>query len=150
MQDEDKYFMKAALAEAKIAFLKNEVPVGSVLVYKNKIIARAHNLVESFKDPTLHAEMLCIKKAIKILKNWRLLHTVLYSTLEPCVMCAGAIILSRIKKIVWAANDIRTGAGGSLVDLFEKHPIHKVKIKNKILEKKASDLMKDFFRKKRY
>lgn len=146
----DLYFMNEALKEAKKAFSKEEVPVGSVLVLNNKILARGHNQVEMLKDPTAHAEMICITSAANSLGDWRLLDSVLYTTLEPCVMCAGAIISARIKKVVWAAPDIRVGANGSWIDLFAKnHPIHNVEVEKKVLEEEAAYLMKLFFQKQR-
>ena len=142
--------MKEALLEAKKAASLGEVPVGSVLVYKGEIIARAHNLVESIKDASAHAEMLCMKEASKKMGNWRLIGAVLYSTLEPCAMCAGAMLLSRIDTLVWGAPDIRHGAHGSWVDLLDgSHPIHKIEVRTKILEEEAAGLMKEFFQKRR-
>ena len=146
----DLYFMEEALKEAKKAFSKDEVPIGAVLVLENKIIARGYNQVEMLKDPTAHAEMICITSGANYLNNWRLLNTMLYVTLEPCCMCAGAIISARIKKVIWAAPDIRVGANGSFVDLFEmKHPIHNVEIEKGLLEEGSKHLMKRFFEKKR-
>ena len=146
----DLYFMNEAFKEAKKAFALEEVPVGAVLVFQNKIIARGHNQVEMLKDPTAHAEMICITSAANFFNSWRLVDTVLYTTLEPCCMCAGAIISSRIKKVVWGAPDIRVGANGSWIDLFsKKHPIHNVEIEKGFLEEEIKLLMKDFFQKKR-
>jgi tRNA(adenine34) deaminase len=150
MENLDKYFMTEALKEAKRAFSKEEVPVGAILVLKNKIIARGHNQVELLKDSTAHAEMICLTAGANFLNNWRLLETTLYTTLEPCIMCAGAIISARVKKIVWAAPDIRVGANGSFIDVFaKKHPIHEVEIQNGVLREEASELMSSFFQKKR-
>lgn len=146
----DLYFMTEALKEAKKAFSKGEVPVGAVLVLNNKIIARGYNQVEMLKDPTAHAEMICITSGANYLNDWRLVDTILYVTLEPCAMCAGAIFSSRIKKVVWAAPDIRVGANGSWINLFDKdHPIHTVEIEKGFLEEEASALMKAFFQKRR-
>ena len=144
------YFMNEAFKEAQKAYAKDEVPVGAVLVFNNKIIARGHNQVEMLKDPTAHAEMICITSAANFLNSWRLIDTILYATLEPCCMCAGAILASRIKKLVWGAPDIRVGANGSWVDLFDKkHPIHNVEIEKGILEEEIKLLMKEFFQKQR-
>jgi tRNA(Arg) A34 adenosine deaminase TadA len=99
-----------------------EVPIGAVLVFQNQIISSAYNQVESLKDATAHAEMLCLKQAAEKLDNWRLLDCTLYCTLEPCLMCAGAMILSRVKTLVWGAPDLRHGAGGSLYERLRYRP----------------------------
>lgn len=146
----DEFFMRAALEEASQAFAKDEVPIGAVLVYNGEIIARAHNQVESLQDATAHAEILCLRQASKKLNNWRLLESTLYTTLEPCSMCAGALILSRVKNLVWGAPDIRQGAGGSWVDLLNiPHPIHNLSIKQGVLADESARLMKEFFQNKR-
>ena len=148
MRDED--FMHEALLEAEKAFNKGEVAVGAVLTYKGEIIARAHNLVESSFDPTAHAEILCIREGAKVLNNWRLLETTLYCTLEPCPMCAGAMIHSRIGSLVWGAPDLRCGAHGSWVDLFgQAHPIHQVTVKSGVLASDCADLIRNFFKVRR-
>lgn len=148
--EDDSSYMKLALEQAQIARKKNEVPVGCVLVCDGMIVARSHNLVESTKDATAHAEMLCIKKGSEVLGSWRLLGATLYTTLEPCTMCFGAIMLSRIKRVVFAAKDIRHGACGSWVDLpKEKHPTHTLEINSGLYEDEASLLMKEFFQKRR-
>jgi tRNA(adenine34) deaminase len=147
----DVYFMKEAIKEAKKAFDENEVPVGAVVVYDNRIIARAHNQTELLNDATAHAEMLCISAANSYFNNFRLDDTTIYTTLEPCAMCASAMFLARIKRLVWSAKDLRLGANGSFIDLFSlKHPIHSIEVKSNVLEADASELMKDFFRKIRY
>ena len=127
MEDKEK-FMKEALKEAKKAYEKLEVPVGAVIVKNGKIIARAHNLKETKKDTTKHAEILAIEKASKKLNAWRLLDCEMYITLEPCSMCAGAIINSRIKKIYIGALDEKTGAAGSVLNLFDYKFNHKVDV----------------------
>ncbi len=142
----DEFFMLHALEEAKKAYKTKEVPVGAVLVFQNKIISRGHNQVELLKNATAHAEMLCIEQGFAVLNNWRLLDCTLYSTLEPCSMCAGALILSRIKRVVWGASDFRHGAGGSWSDILNKHhPIHSIETSQGILKEEISHLMKDFF-----
>jgi len=146
----DVHFMKEALKEAKKAFERDEVPVGAVLVQNNKIIARGYNQVELLQDATAHAEMLCVTSGASHLGNWRLEKTTLYCTLEPCCMCAGAILYSRIDRLVWAAPDIRVGANGSWIDIFSKeHPIHTLEIVSRVLEAEAADLMRRFFQEKR-
>lgn len=148
--EKDNFFMLEALKEAKKAFDADEVPVGAVIVYENKIIARGHNQVETLKDSTAHAEILCLTSASAFLNDWRLNNTTLYCTLEPCIMCAGAIISARVERLVWGTKDIRMGANGSFINVFEKtHPIHNLKIVSGVLEDLASDLMKKFFKEKR-
>lgn len=150
MEMTDFNFMQEALKEAKKAFEKGEVPVGAVLVSQNQVIASAHNQVESLIDATAHAEMLCLKKGYALLKNWRLSGCTLYTTLEPCPMCAGALISSRIDRVVWGAPDIRQGAGGSLIQLLGvPHPIHTIQIKSGLLADESAALMKQFFQERR-
>ncbi len=148
MQDEQ--FMREALKEARKAYEKEEVPVGAVLVHKNRIIARGHNQVELLQDATAHAEMICLSAGAGELGNWRLADTTLYCTLEPCPMCAGALIASRVQRLVWGAPDLRVGAHGSWVNLFEKeHPIHNLEITPRVLEAESAELMRSFFAKQR-
>ena len=143
---EEKY-MKEALKEAKKAYEKLEVPVGAVIVKDNKIIARAHNLKETKKDTTNHAEILAIQKASKKLEAWRLNDCEMYVTLEPCSMCAGAIINSRIKKIYIGALDNKTGAAGSVLNLFDDYTFnHKVEVEKGIMVEQCETILKDFFK----
>lgn len=147
---EDEKWMLEALKEAWKAFNANEVPIGAVLVKNNQVIARGYNQVEAFNDATAHAEMLCIRSGETVCGNWRLADTTLYTTLEPCSMCAGAILLTRIPVLVWGAPDIRHGANGSWVDLFAKqHPMHTLEIRKGVLANYASTLLQDFFKKQR-
>lgn len=140
-------FMKEALREAKKAYDKLEVPVGVVIVKDGKIIARAHNLKETKFDTTNHAEIIAIQKASKKLKSWRLLDCEMYVTLEPCSMCAGAIINSRIKKVYIGANDEKTGAVGSVLNLFEDYKFnHNVEFEKGILKEDCENILKDFFK----
>ena len=142
--------MKEAIKQAKMAFKLNEVPVGAVIVHQNKIIAKAHNQVELLGDPTAHAEMLVLTEACNFLHNKWLLDCVIYVTIEPCSMCAGALILSRIKKIVYGADDPKTGACGTVINLVDnKNLNHRLKIKKGVLEKNCSLLLKEFFSLKR-
>lgn len=143
----EETFMKEALKEAKKAYKKLEVPVGAVIVKDGKIIARAHNLKETKKDTTKHAEILAIQKASKKIGQWRLLECEMYVTLEPCSMCAGAIINSRIKKIYLGANDEKTGAVGSVFNLFEDYTFnHKVEVEKGILKQECENILKKFFK----
>ena len=140
-------FMKEALKEAKKAYDKLEVPVGAVIVKDGEIIARAHNLKETRFDTTNHAEIIAIQKASKKLKSWRLIDCEMYVTLEPCTMCAGAIINSRIKKVYIGANDEKTGAVGSVLNLFEDYKFnHNVEFEKGILKEDCENILKDFFK----
>ena len=139
-------FMLEALKEAKKAYDKLEIPVGAVIVKDGKIIARAHNLKETKKDTTNHAEILAIKKASKKLDSWRLLDCEMYITLEPCAMCAGAIIQSRIKKIYIGTLDEKTGAAGSVLNVFEYPFNHQVEVEKGILKENCENILKDFFK----
>lgn len=142
--------MLEALKEAWKAFLRDEVPVGAVLVRDQEIIARGYNQVELLQDATAHAEILCITSAEAAIENWRLKGCVLYTTLEPCCMCAGAMFLSRVSTLVWGAPDLRHGANGSWVDLFTlSHPTHSVEVRQGVLSHECALLMKQFFQLKR-
>lgn len=145
----DEFYMSEALKEAEKAFEADEVPVGTVIVHKDRIIARAHNQIRLLKDPTAHAEMIAITQAAASLGNERLLDTAMYVTIEPCVMCAGAMILARVKRLVYGASDPKTGAFGSVIDLNKKGLNHKVVVTKGVLRDKCGLLLKEFFRKKR-
>ena len=146
----DNKFMAEALKEAEKSANFDEVPVGAVIVKDDKIIARGHNLRESKNDPTAHAEIVAIRKACKKLKSWRLEGCTIYVTIEPCSMCAGTLLWTRIKRIVYGAKDIKGGALGSSYNLFEvKNINHHPEIEGGILEEKCSTLMTSFFRNKR-
>jgi len=150
VQNEKERYMLEALKEAWKAFQADEVPVGAVLVNEGKIIARGHNQVEMLKDATAHAEILCLTAGEIAMDNWRLNGTSLYCTIEPCSMCAGAMLLTRVSELIWGAPDLRHGANGSWVDLFEKpHPTHAISITKGILQDHCSLLLQDFFQKKR-
>ena len=143
----EEKFMKEALKEAKKAYDKLEVPVGCVIVKDGKIIARGYNLKETKQDTTKHAEMIAIQKASKKLNSWRLLDCEMYVTLEPCSMCAGAIIQSRIKKIYIGTLDEKTGAAGSVLNLFEDYTFnHKVEVETGILKTDCENILKAFFK----
>lgn len=142
--------MQLAFEEAKKAYARGEVPVGAVLVKGGEILARAHNLVETKRDPSAHAEVLCLSQAAAKLNNWRLLDTTLYCTLEPCAMCAGAMLLGRIDTLVWGARDIRHGAHGSWVNILDQpHPIHRITVRTGVLADACGKLMKEFFQERR-
>ena len=142
-----EFYMKQALKEAEKAYKKLEVPVGAIIVKEGKIIARAHNQKETKTDTTKHAEILAIQKASKKLKSWRLIDCEMYVTLEPCTMCAGAIINSRIKKVNIGAMDEKTGAAGSVLNLFEDYTFnHKVDTEKGILKQDCENILKQFFK----
>jgi tRNA(adenine34) deaminase len=146
----DEFFMREALKEARKAFEEDEVPVGAVVIHEGKIIARGHNQIERLKDPTAHAEMLVLTSATNYLGIKWLNGSTLYVTMEPCSMCAGALVLSRIRSLFYGADDPKTGACGSVVNIvYNKKLNHRIKIKKGILKKECSSLLKDFFKKKR-
>jgi len=146
----DKIYMTEALKEAQKAFDSDEVPVGCVIVYKGKIIARGHNQIKLLKDPTAHAEMIAITSAATYLKNERLLDCAMYVTIEPCAMCAGAMILGRIGRLAYGAPDPKTGACGSVLNIANRKDLnHRIKVDKGILEQESSLLLREFFAKKR-
>lgn len=146
MEEKEK-FMKEALKEAKKAYKKLEIPVGAVIVKNGKIIARGHNLKETETDTTKHAEIIAIQKASKKLKSWRLLDCDMYVTLEPCSMCAGALINSRIRKVYIGANDEKTGAVGSVLNLLNDYTFnHRVEYEKGIMQDDCENLLKSFFK----
>lgn len=144
----DELFMKEALKEAQKAAAKGEVPIGAVVVREGKIIGRGHNLRESLNDPTAHAEIIAIKKAARKFKNWRLNGCTLYVTVEPCLMCAGAIVLARLEKVVYGAKDPKAGAVSSLYEVLDDRRLnHRVKeVKGGILEEECAAILKEFFK----
>lgn len=146
---DDVRWMHKALKEAEKAYKENEVPVGAVIVLDDEIIGKGYNRVEALQDPTAHAEIIAISSAVNKLGNWRLNGTVLYSTIEPCLMCAGAIILSRIEKIVFGAMDKKFGAFGSVLDITKYRWNHKIKVVSGILEDESVALIKKFFEERR-
>lgn len=142
-----KKFMKEAIKEAKKAYQKLEIPVGAVIVKDGKIISRGHNLKETKADTTKHAEIIAIQKASKKLNAWRLIDCEMYVTLEPCAMCAGAIINSRIKKLYIGTMDEKTGAVGSVLNLFEDFTFnHKVEAEKGIMQDECKNMLKQFFK----
>ena len=147
---QDEKFMAQALKEAEISANFDEVPVGPVIVKDGKIIARGHNLRESKNDPTAHAEIIAIRKACRKLKSWRLEGCTIYVTIEPCSMCAGTLLWTRIQRIDYGANDPKGGALGSSYNLFEvKNINHRPEITRGVLENRCASLMTSFFRSKR-
>ena len=150
MKTIDEKYMALALKEAKKALLLDEVPVGCVIVKDNKIIARAYNKRETTNDPTSHAEINAIRKASKKMKSWRLVGATIYVTLEPCSMCAGAILWSRIDRVVYGANDFKGGALGSTYNMYEiKNLNHYPKITSGVLSNECSEIISSYFKSKR-
>jgi len=146
----DETFMSAALKEAEKAARKGEVPVGAVIVREGRVIARGHNKRELANDPAAHAELLAIRAAAKKLGSWRLSATTLYVTLEPCLMCMGAIILARVPRLVFGAFDPKAGACGSLYDISgDKRLNHRVHVSSGVLGTESQEALKDFFRRLR-
>ncbi len=145
----DKKYMKMALKEAKKAVKKDEVPIGAIIVRDGKVIAKAHNLREKSNMATGHAEILAIQQANKKLKSWRLDSCTLYVTIEPCPMCAGAIVQSRIKNVVYGAQDLKSGAHQSVTNLFDLPLNHKVKVEHGIMEEECGQIVSKFFAGKR-
>ncbi|MEA4828295.1 MAG: nucleoside deaminase [Clostridium sp.] len=145
----NKFFMRRAIEEAELAYKLNEVPVGAVIVKDNKIISAAHNLREILKDPTAHAEMLAIKKASEVLNDWRLNGCEMYVTLEPCPMCAGAIVQSRIRRLYIGTFDPVSGCCGSVANIVQNQGLNSMIDVIWMYNEECSDMLKEFFREKR-
>jgi len=139
--------MFAALQEAEKAYENGEVPVGSVIVYNNRIVARGHNQIELLKDPTAHAEMIAITSAANHLNNWRLEGCAIYVTVEPCIMCTGALIASRISELYFALHDSKSGACGSVYNIAEESKLnHTIKVFSGIYAEESRSLLESFFK----
>ena len=148
MNDND--YMALALAQADKAAAAGEVPIGAVLVWNGQVVAEAHNLRETDRDATAHAEMLVIRQACKSLNRWRLTGATLYVTIEPCPMCAGAIVMSRIDRLVYGSPDFRAGAVESIFNVVQ-HPAmnHRVEVTTGVLHEECSGILQKFFRQRR-
>lgn len=145
--DERIKFMKEALKEAQKSYKKEEIPVGAIIVKDGKIIARGHNLKETKTDPTKHAEIIAIQKACKKLQTWRLTGCTMYVTLEPCSMCAGSLIQSRLDKVVIGTMDEKTGACGSVLNLLSDYKFnHTVQIETGIMQEECKTILQQFFK----
>jgi tRNA(adenine34) deaminase len=143
----DNYYMMKAMLEAEKTKAEGDVPVGAVVVHEDKIVGRGYNQVEKKKDSTAHAEIIAIRQAIKRIGYKHLLEATLYVTLEPCAMCAGAIVLSRVNRIVYGTNDPKAGACGSVMNIVNNQSLnHRSQITSGILEKENSEILKEFFR----
>jgi len=148
--DRDEKFMLIALDEARKAAEMGEVPVGACLVVGGKVLARAHNLRENEPDPTAHAEILVLRRAAKVLGDWRLENATLYVTVEPCPMCAGAALLARVKRVVYGCADDKMGALGSIYDMSSDPRLtHRFAVRSGVLADQARELLRDFFTRER-
>ncbi len=146
----DEYYMRLALREAERALDHDDVPIGAVVVHEGEVIAAARNERELRRDPTAHAEILALREAAGHLDSWRLLDTVLYVTLEPCAMCAGAIVLARVPRVVYGTDDPKAGAAGSVLDvLAEPRLNHRPAVARGLLADEAAELLRAFFASRR-
>ena len=146
----DEYFMREALRQGQKAYAADEVPVGAVVVREDKIIGRAHNQVELLKDATAHAEMLALTQAEAAVGDWRLVNCDLYVTKEPCAMCAGALVHTRIRRVIFGCADPSAGAAGSVMNLLQMQSFnHRCQITSGVLRKECAAILQDFFRKRR-
>ena len=146
----DEYFMSEALRQAQRAYAAEEVPVGAVVVRDGKIIARAYNQVELLKDATAHAEMLALTQAEAAVGDWRLTDCDLYVTKEPCAMCAGALVHTRIRRVIFGCPDPSAGAAGSIINLLQMQCFnHRSQITSGVLQQECAAILQDFFRKRR-
>ncbi len=144
---DDEIYMEIALEEARKAHEIGEVPIGALLVKDGEILARSHNLKEKTKDPTAHAEILAIQEGCRVLKTWRLTGTTLYVTVEPCPMCAGALIQARVKRLVFGTRDLKAGACGSLYNLVRDERFnHRLEIEEGVLEGPCAEAIQEFFK----
>ena len=140
-------YMREALAEAKKAYALGEVPIGAVVVIGDQIMGRGHNLRETLLDSTAHAEILAMREAARSIKDWRLSEATLYSTVEPCAMCAGALVQFRVKLLVYGAEDVKAGAVDSVLDIVREPRFnHQVVVLSGVLADECSDIMRRFFR----
>lgn len=150
MKTLDEKYMRLAIKEAQKALLIDEVPIGAIIVKNNKIIARGHNLREKTNDPTAHAEIVAIRKACKKNKSWRLEGATIYVTVEPCSMCAGTILWTRIERVVYGAKDLKGGALGTTLNLYEaKNLNHYPSVTGGILENECGNIISNYFKNKR-
>jgi tRNA(adenine34) deaminase len=146
----DEYFMRLALREAERALEHDDVPVGAVIVKDGELIGAAHNERELRQDPTAHAEVSALRQAARTLGSWRLLDAVMYVTLEPCPMCAGAIVLSRLPRVVFGTLDPKAGAAGSVLDVLDEPALnHRPQVQGGLLEDDCAELLREFFASRR-
>jgi tRNA(adenine34) deaminase len=146
----DEYFMRLALREAARALEHEDVPIGAVIVREGEVIGSGHNEREVRSDPTAHAEMIALRDAARALGSWRVLNAVMYVTLEPCAMCAGAIVLSRVPRVVFGAVDPKAGAAGSVFDILDEPRLnHRPQVESGLLAEDSADLLRAFFASRR-
>jgi tRNA(adenine34) deaminase len=146
----DERFMKAAIDQAHIALENGDVPIGAVIVHQNQIIAKGLNLRHKLNDPTAHAEIIALTAAAEYIGNWRLHGCSIYVTLEPCCMCAGAMVLARLDRLVYGCRDLKAGACGSLYNIVQDERLnHRLEITKGVLAEDCAKLLQDFFKKKR-
>ena len=144
---DDRKWMREALREAERALQNCDVPIGAIAVKQGEIIGRGHNRREADKDPTAHAEIIAIRQAAQALDSWRLDDVTLYCTLEPCAMCAGAMVLARLPRLVYAAIDPKAGAAGSIADITRHHKLnHRLQVEHGLYAEEAATLIREFFR----
>jgi tRNA(adenine34) deaminase len=142
----EDYFMRLALREAERALEHEDVPIGAVVVRGGEVLAAAHNERELRQDPTAHAEMIALREAARVAGTWRVLDTVIYVTLEPCAMCAGAIVLARVPRVVYGASDPKAGAGGSVLDVLNEPRLnHRPEVAGGLLAAESAELLSSFF-----
>ena len=147
---EDEHYMKIAIQQAQIAEENGDVPIGAVIVYKNQIIGKAYNQREQLNDPTAHAEIIALTQAASFLESWRLHDCTIYVTLEPCPMCAGALVLARMDRLVYGCDDPKTGACKSLYNIVQDQRLnHRLEVTSGILAADCSNLLQEFFQRRR-
>jgi len=147
---EDQLYMKIAIEQAQIAEENGDVPIGAIIVYENQIIGRAYNQREQLQDPTAHAEIIALTQAAAFLESWRLHDCTMYVTLEPCTMCAGALVLARIDRLVYGCDDPKTGAIKSLYNIVTDERLnHIINVTSGVLAEECSGLLQQFFRRRR-
>ncbi len=146
----DEKYMQIAIEQAEIARANGDVPIGAVIVYQNQIIGKAYNQREQLKDPTAHAEIIALTQAAAFLESWRLNDCTIYVTLEPCPMCAGALVLARMKRLVYGCDDPKTGAVKSLYNIVQDQRLnHRLEVTSGVLAAECSELLQEFFQKRR-
>ncbi len=148
--EQDEQYMRQAIEAAKIAQENGDVPIGAVVVYENQVIGRAYNQREQLKDPTAHAEIIALTQAAAFIESWRLHGCTIYVTLEPCAMCAGALVLGRLDRLVYGCSDPKAGACGSLYNIVQDERLnHRLEIASGVLADECAKLLQDFFQQKR-
>jgi tRNA(adenine34) deaminase len=146
----EEYFMRLALREAARATEHEDVPIGAVVVHGGEVIGAGHNERELRADPTAHAEMIALREAARAIRNWRVLDSVMYVTLEPCAMCAGAVVLSRLPRVVFGATDPKAGAAGSVLNVLDEPRLnHRPQVESGLLAQECADLLRAFFASRR-